>query len=201
MSPQGFWDPKTSVPTNPTATSMTVWIRAKWLIIRPVGSGLCSRRKVWTWKRRRIVLAETPITTSQKNAFLTATDGRVYLYPSLWGHLFIINVWREKQEKFSLPQMLPSPFSTSTVTIIKTCGLIQMHLFSGPRIHGLDAQVCLRAYLDVIRLLSPSPLLCNPPTVDNVSLLGRAPAASLQLSVMLYRSQLLIFTLPFTFHN
>ncbi|KAI4563524.1 hypothetical protein MJG53_016098 [Ovis ammon polii x Ovis aries] len=76
----------------------------------------------------------------------------------------------------------------STVTIIKTCGLIRMHLFSGPRIHGLDAQVCLRAYLDVIGLLSPSPPLRNPPTVDNVSLLGWAPAAPLQLSVMLYRT-------------
>lgn len=74
MSSQAFWDPKMSVPMNPMATSMTMWIRARWLIIRSVGLGLCSRRKVWTWKRRRIVLTEIPIPTSQKNAFLIAIE-------------------------------------------------------------------------------------------------------------------------------
>lgn len=74
MSSQAFWDPKMSAPMNPTATSMTMWIRARWLIIRAVGLGLCSRRNVWTWTRRRIVLAEIPIPTSQKNAFLIAVE-------------------------------------------------------------------------------------------------------------------------------
>ena len=46
--------------------------------------------------------------------------------------------------------------------------MIQMHLFSGPRIHGLDTQVCLRAYLDAVMFLSLSPPLRSPSTVDNV---------------------------------
>ena len=51
--------------------------------------------------------------------------------------------------------------------MIKTCGLIRMHPFQC--IHGRDTQVCLHAYLGVIMLLSPSPPLCNPPTMDNVA--------------------------------
>lgn len=39
MSSLAFWDPKMSVPMSPMATSMTMWIRAKWLIVRSSGLG------------------------------------------------------------------------------------------------------------------------------------------------------------------
>ena len=102
MSSQIFWDPKMSVAMNPMVSSMTMWIRAKWPMSRSVGLSRCLRRKVWTWKKRRVVLAVIPIPTSKKEIFLMSMKLESLLFLSIfWGeNKHVINAQGKTQEKF-----------------------------------------------------------------------------------------------------
>ena len=107
MSSQIFWDPKMSVAINTVVSSMTMWIRAKWPMVRLVGLGLCSRRKLWTWKRRRMVLAEIPMPTLEKKAFLMPVKLKSLLFSFIFmgENKHVVNTWGETQEKHFITNM------------------------------------------------------------------------------------------------
>lgn len=117
---QNLWDPKMSVAMKAIVSSITMWLRAKRLVIKLVGLCLCSRKNVTTRKSRRTVLAEIPKAISEKKHFLCHGHRRVGCFCSSYGgkkHTGHIWKWRRKLIWYLL---LSSSIPANTVALLKT---------------------------------------------------------------------------------
>lgn len=68
LSPKCLY-PKMSIAITHAATSITIWINDKWLIVKLTGFGLCSRRNIKEKEKSSTTLAMIPMLTSKKNRY------------------------------------------------------------------------------------------------------------------------------------
>ena len=70
MSSQPLQEIKMSVAMTAATSSISRWIRDKRPMGRSVSLGLCPRKNLMIWKRRRKLLPEIPMPISEKKVFL-----------------------------------------------------------------------------------------------------------------------------------